>query len=88
MQLKVGSAYRSTVVVKIVTISRAQGTLTFPANFMLMAAMSPCPCGYCGYPAHECSGSPSMVRRYQLRMSGLFLDRQSVEKLQPTSMWK
>ena len=60
---------------KIVTISRAQGTLTFPANFMLIAAMNPCPCGYYGDPAHECSCSPSMVSRYQKRISGPLMDR-------------
>ena len=60
---------------KIVTISRAQGTLTFPANFTLIAAMNPCPCGYYGDPAHECSCSHSMVSRYQKRISGPLLDR-------------
>ena len=51
----------------IVTISRASGTLTFPANFQLIAAMNPCPCGYWGDPTHNCSCSPSMVTRYQKR---------------------
>jgi magnesium chelatase family protein len=60
---------------KIVTISRAQGTLTFPANFMLMAAMNPCPCGYFGDPVKECTCSLSMVSRYQKRISGPLLDR-------------
>jgi magnesium chelatase family protein len=53
---------------KIVTISRAQGTLTFPANFMLIAAMNPCPCGYFGDPVKECTCSLSMVSRYQKRI--------------------
>ena len=60
---------------KIVTISRAQGTLTFPANFMLIAAMNPCPCGYFGDPVKECTCSLSMVSRYQKRISGPLLDR-------------
>ena len=60
---------------KIVTISRAQGTLTFPANFMLIAAMNPCPCGYFGDPVRECTCSLSMVSRYQKRISGPLLDR-------------
>jgi len=54
---------------KIVTISRAAGTLTFPANFQLVAAMNPCPCGYYGDPTKECSCAPSMVTRYQKRTS-------------------
>jgi magnesium chelatase family protein len=58
-----------------VTISRAQGTLTFPANFMLIAAMNPCPCGYYGDPVRECTCSAAMVSRYQKRISGPLLDR-------------
>jgi magnesium chelatase family protein len=60
---------------KVVTISRAQGTLTFPANFTLLAAMNPCPCGYFGDPTRECTCSLSMVSRYQKRLSGPLLDR-------------
>ncbi|MSP12233.1 MAG: ATP-binding protein [Chloroflexi bacterium] len=60
---------------KIVTISRATGTLTFPANFMLVAAMNPCPCGFYGDPVKECTCSPSTVTRYQKRISGPLLDR-------------
>ncbi|MFA5316743.1 MAG: YifB family Mg chelatase-like AAA ATPase, partial [Dehalococcoidales bacterium] len=60
---------------KVVTISRAQGSLTFPASFMLVGAMNPCPCGYNGDPFRQCTCSPSMVARYQQRISGPFLDR-------------
>ncbi|MBC7232717.1 MAG: YifB family Mg chelatase-like AAA ATPase [Chloroflexi bacterium] len=60
---------------KIVTISRATTTLTFPANFMLVAAMNPCPCGYFGDPVKECTCSPSMITRYRKRISGPLLDR-------------
>lgn len=60
---------------KIVTISRAQSTLTFPANFMLVGAMNPCPCGYYGDPVKQCTCAPSVVSRYQKRISGPFLDR-------------
>jgi magnesium chelatase family protein len=58
-----------------VSISRASGTVTFPANFMLLAAQNPCPCGYYGDPIHECSCSNAMVTRYQKRISGPMLDR-------------
>jgi magnesium chelatase family protein len=60
---------------KVVTISRAQGSLTFPANFMLIAAMNPCPCGYFGDPKRECTCSMGMIQRYRKRISGPLLDR-------------
>jgi magnesium chelatase family protein len=60
---------------KIVTISRARGSITFPANFMLVGAMNPCPCGYYGDPFHACTCAPGLVARYQKRISGPFLDR-------------
>jgi magnesium chelatase family protein len=60
---------------KQVTISRAHGSLTFPANFQLIAAMNPCPCGYYGDPVKECTCSMSAITRYQKRISGPMLDR-------------
>jgi magnesium chelatase family protein len=60
---------------KVVTISRAQGSLTFPANFMLVGAQNPCPCGYFGDSEHACSCSAGMVSKYQKRLSGPLLDR-------------
>lgn len=60
---------------KVVTISRARGSHSFPANFMLVGAMNPCPCGYYGDPVKECSCSSAMVTRYQKRISGPLLDR-------------
>ena len=60
---------------KMVTISRAQGSVTFPSNFMLVGAMNPCPCGYYGDPFKECTCSSSVVSRYQKRISGPFIDR-------------
>lgn len=60
---------------KIVTISRAGGTLTFPANFLLVAAMNPCPCGYYGDTVRACTCTPTLITRYQGRLSGPLMDR-------------
>lgn len=58
-----------------VTISRSAGKVTLPCNFMLVAAMNPCPCGYLGDARHECRCNPSQVQRYRARISGPLLDR-------------
>src|SRR5512139_2023108 len=60
---------------KVVTISRAKGSLTFSANFQLVAAMNPCPCGYYGDSLKPCTCAPAMVTKYQKRISGPLLDR-------------
>jgi magnesium chelatase family protein len=60
---------------KIVTISRARGSLTFSANFQLIAAMNPCPCGWYGDPQKPCTCAPAVVTKYQKRISGPLLDR-------------
>ena len=60
---------------RTVTISRARGSYSFPANFMFVGAMNPCPCGYFGDPIKECTCNPSTVTRYQKRISGPLLDR-------------
>jgi magnesium chelatase family protein len=59
----------------VVTVSRAKGTHTFPARFMLVAAANPCPCGYLGDPTKDCTCMPGQVARYQKRLSGPILDR-------------
>jgi magnesium chelatase family protein len=58
-----------------VTVSRAKGSLRFPARFMLIAAMNPCPCGYAGDPERICACLPSQAERYKLKISGPIMDR-------------
>ncbi len=60
---------------KVVTISRAKGSLTFSANFQLIAAMNPCPCGYYGDSQKPCTCAAPIVTKYQKRISGPLLDR-------------
>jgi magnesium chelatase family protein len=60
---------------RVVTLSRATGSVTFPASFMLIAAQNPCMCGYHGDPERACTCSPSAVARYMKRVSGPLLDR-------------
>lgn len=58
-----------------VTLARAQMTLQFPANFMLLAAMNPCPCGFFGDPTRECRCTGALIQRYLGKISGPLLDR-------------
>lgn len=58
-----------------VTISRASGSVKYPANFILLAAMNPCPCGFLGDPKKHCSCSDFQIKRYRSRLSGPLLDR-------------
>jgi magnesium chelatase family protein len=60
---------------RIVTISRATGTVTYPANFIMVSAMNPCPCGYLTHPTRDCTCSTTSITRYQKRISGPLLDR-------------
>lgn len=59
----------------IITISRSQGSLSFPARFILVASQNPCPCGYSSDPDHQCSCTPLQLIRYQKKISGPLLDR-------------
>jgi len=59
----------------VVTISRAQGSLTFPAEFLLVAAQNPCPCGFSTDPDKNCICTPTQILRYQRKVSGPLMDR-------------
>ncbi|MBR2105428.1 MAG: YifB family Mg chelatase-like AAA ATPase [Bacteroidales bacterium] len=58
-----------------ITISRARSTVNYPAGFMLVASMNPCPCGYYNHPEKECTCAPGAVKKYLSRISGPLLDR-------------
>lgn len=60
---------------RVITISRAKFTVEYPASFMLVASMNPCPCGYFNHPEKECVCSPGVVQKYLNRISGPLLDR-------------
>jgi magnesium chelatase family protein len=68
---------------KIVTISRASGSLTFPANFLLVMALNPCPCGNFGDSVKPCTCTPTMITKYQSRISGPLLDRMDIHVTVP-----
>ena len=59
----------------VVTIARARASFSFPARFLLVAAMNPCPCGWYGDPERACTCSPHQIRRYRAKISGPLLDR-------------
>ena len=60
---------------RVITISRAKSTVDYPASFMLVASMNPCPCGFHNHPEKECMCSAGMVHKYLNRISGPLLDR-------------
>lgn len=72
----------------VVSLSRAAVSLSYPARFMLAAAMNPCPCGYHGDPAHECRCGPLGVERYLARVSGPLLDRIDIHLHVPAVAWR
>jgi len=63
----------------MVTISRAAISLSYPARFMLIAAMNPCPCGYATDPNNECTCTPQMIQKYMSRISGPLMDRIDIQ---------
>lgn len=62
-----------------ITISRVKNTIDYPAGFMLVASMNPCPCGYYNHPAKECVCSPGQVQKYLNKISGPLLDRIDIQ---------
>ncbi len=71
-----------------VTVSRAIASLTYPASFMLIAAMNPCPCGYIGDSKHQCICTPSQIHRYRSRVSGPLFDRMDIHIDVPSVPYK
>jgi magnesium chelatase family protein len=71
-----------------VTISRAQMTVTFPARFMLVAAMNPCPCGYRGDLKHRCECTTVSIQRYWSKISGPLMDRIDIHIEVPSLEWR
>ena len=71
-----------------ITIARVMGTVTFPANVMLVAAMNPCPCGFYTDRQHECTCTPMMIQRYRSRISGPLLDRIDIHIEVPAVRYK
>lgn len=73
---------------RIVTISRALNSTTFPANFMLVAALNPCPCGYRTDPRRECNCTPQQIEKYMGKISGPLLDRIDLHVEVPAAEYK
>jgi magnesium chelatase family protein len=71
-----------------VTVSRAQATITYPASFMLVGSMNPCPCGFFGDPTKECRCSPYQIQRYLGKLSGPLMDRIDIHVEVPAIKYK
>ena len=64
---------------RVITVARAKYTVNYPASFMLVASMNPCPCGYYGHPAKPCTCTPAQVSKYMNKISGPLLDRIDIQ---------
>ncbi|MBM4235687.1 MAG: YifB family Mg chelatase-like AAA ATPase [Firmicutes bacterium] len=64
---------------RVVTVTRVAGTVTYPANFMFVGSMNPCPCGNYGNPLQECRCSPTQIFRYRQKLSGPLIDRIDIQ---------
>lgn len=71
-----------------VTVSRAVASITYPASFMLVSAMNPCPCGYLGDPKHSCTCTAGQIQRYRRKISGPLLDRIDIHVEVPAVPYK
>lgn len=76
---KVLEVLRQPIEDRVITVSRAKYTINYPASFMLVASMNPCPCGYYGHPTRTCTCPPGAVARYMNRISGPLLDRIDIQ---------
>ena len=71
---------------RVITVARAKYTVNYPASFMLVASMNPCPCGYYGHPKKRCTCLPGAVSKYMNRISGPLLDRIDIQvEIQPVA---
>lgn len=71
---------------RVITVSRAKYTVDYPASFMLVASMNPCPCGYYGHPTRPCTCLPGAVAKYMGRISGPLIDRIDIQvEIEPVS---
>lgn len=73
---------------RMVTVSRARSSLSFPASFQMVAAANPCPCGYLGDRRRDCTCTPASIHRYSSRLSGPLLDRIDLQIMVPAVRWQ